>query len=380
MTPLPFRSVSLRPEHAHPPDRESAEPVCGELVQIPGEEPFRAYTVSALRRLQQRPWVIDGVLRQGHLMMLYGGWSAGKTFVAIDMALSVAMGIPWTGRATRRSRVLFLSAEDREDVRTRVFAWAQVHGVSDAELDQWFRLEVKAVQIKYETERRRLVDHYAKEGFRPEFVVLDNFGVLADDVNESASGQHVAPWCQGAKRLGREWRASVVFLHHMTKDGKTYLGSIAFGNHIEASLEVERQDGTEEISIEADKHKHTPSSMKLRARFLLVPVPMPAELSDMASAVLQPVEKGTAGLLSAPDRATRHPHDALLLGILHDRGALDTGAWMGAAEQAGVKRTAFYDARKRLEVQNLTTSTAGKGNQKINSLTDAGRARVTPKA
>ncbi len=48
--------------------------------------------------------LVKGLLDQGALSVLYGPSNVGKTFVALDLALHVATGLPWSGMGTAKCR------------------------------------------------------------------------------------------------------------------------------------------------------------------------------------------------------------------------------------------------------------------------------------
>ena len=57
------------------------------------------------------PQVIEGLLHQGHKMMLAGTSKSNKTWCLIDLALSVASGQPWWGRPCRQSPTVYINFE-----------------------------------------------------------------------------------------------------------------------------------------------------------------------------------------------------------------------------------------------------------------------------
>jgi AAA domain len=69
-------------------------------------------------------YVVDGVLQQGFLYSLTGQTGAGKTSIALRLAASVALGALFAGRETKKDRVLYLAAENPDDVRMKWIALA----------------------------------------------------------------------------------------------------------------------------------------------------------------------------------------------------------------------------------------------------------------
>ena len=57
------------------------------------------------------PPLIEGVLRQGHKMMLGGPSKAGKSFALIELCVSIAEGVPWLGFGCAKGRVLYVNLE-----------------------------------------------------------------------------------------------------------------------------------------------------------------------------------------------------------------------------------------------------------------------------
>ena len=60
---------------------------------------------------KRAPVMIDGILRQGHTLLVTARSKAGKTFLMLQLAVAVACGGNWLGRACKSGRVLFVNPE-----------------------------------------------------------------------------------------------------------------------------------------------------------------------------------------------------------------------------------------------------------------------------
>jgi hypothetical protein len=69
---------------------------------------------------------IVGLLIRRFLYSFTGATGAGKTAIMLLLAASVALGIPFAGRITKKTRVLYAAAENPDDVRMRWIALAEV--------------------------------------------------------------------------------------------------------------------------------------------------------------------------------------------------------------------------------------------------------------
>src|SRR3990167_7919183 len=97
--------------------------------------PLRLYSMTELLRLPPPEWLIKHYLPAGGLVGLYGQPGHYKSFVAIDMAMSVATGQPWQGADTRRGHVIYVAAEGGTGIAKRGHAWLQEHQVDPAQAD-----------------------------------------------------------------------------------------------------------------------------------------------------------------------------------------------------------------------------------------------------
>jgi hypothetical protein len=61
-------------------------------------------------------FVVDVMVPDEGVTILFGSGSAGKTMVALHMAICVALGLPWLGRDTQRRNVLWIDHESGEQV------------------------------------------------------------------------------------------------------------------------------------------------------------------------------------------------------------------------------------------------------------------------
>ena len=80
-------------------------------------------------------YLIDGILQRQFLYSITGPTGAGKTAVALLVAMHVARGLPLAGRDIEKGKVLFLAGENPDDVRMRWIKLCEEHNVDPAEVD-----------------------------------------------------------------------------------------------------------------------------------------------------------------------------------------------------------------------------------------------------
>lgn len=82
----------------------------------------RLVSLSAIEAVLTSNYMVKGWLDRNCLSMLYGPSNAGKTFVALDIAMHIAAGKPWRGLRVNGGPVLYIAAEGGAGIRNRLAA------------------------------------------------------------------------------------------------------------------------------------------------------------------------------------------------------------------------------------------------------------------
>ena len=176
-------------------------------------------------------WLVEGLWGEGAVGILGGEPKSCKSFLALDLAVSVASGTPCLGRyAVRRAGpVLLYAAEDSpEIVKRRLFGITQARGVDlvGCEIEvitvEKLRLDdPKDVQSLEET-----IVHIA-----PRLLILDPF-VRLHRIDENSSSE-VAMVLENLRIMQRRHNLGIVVVHHAKKGG----GGIRGGQALRGSSE-----------------------------------------------------------------------------------------------------------------------------------------------
>ena len=165
------------------------------------------------------PPLIDGVLRQGHKMLLAGPSKAGKSFALIELATAIAEGKPWIGLPCAQGRVLYVNLElDRTSCLHRfhdVYAalgWSPDHL---ANIDIW---NLRGHAIPMDKLAPKLIRRAAKKNYIA--VIIDPiYKVITGDEN---SADQMAQFCNQFDKVCNELGVAVIYCHHYNKGGGTY--------------------------------------------------------------------------------------------------------------------------------------------------------------
>src|SRR5690606_10063748 len=93
-------------------DFEEYVPTDAELqASKKAENRWTFLTLEDMEQLPPPQWLVDGFIQEETLVAIYGAPESGKSFLAIDMAMSVASDRRWHGRQVMPGAVLYIAAE-----------------------------------------------------------------------------------------------------------------------------------------------------------------------------------------------------------------------------------------------------------------------------
>ena len=167
------------------------------------------------------PELIEGVLRKGHKMLIAGPSKAGKSFLLIELAISIAAGKEWLEHRCTPGRVLYINLEvDGASFYRRVADTAEAMGVSIPKgLDIW-NLRGENTYIEHLTPiliRRAKDKGYSAIIFDPLYKINK-----ADENSASEMGEFFNYLDHICKKLN----ASIICCHHHSKGGQAQKSSI----------------------------------------------------------------------------------------------------------------------------------------------------------
>jgi hypothetical protein len=108
---------------------------------------------------RQTEYVVKSLVQRGHMVSLTGHSNAGKTAIAIRMAVCVALGLPFGKHKTKQGRVVYFAGENADDIRCRLIAISQDMGTPMADLASWLFIVPLAFPLsEYGAQIREHVD------------------------------------------------------------------------------------------------------------------------------------------------------------------------------------------------------------------------------
>lgn len=226
-------------------------------------------------------WLIDGHIEKNTLNCLFGDPGAGKSFVAIDMALCVANGEEWAGLGTQKGGVIYISGEGHNGIKRRIDAWEKQHKIETPE--NRFNLSTCPVLLSDPDAAAMVgeeINRIVKDsGHTPSLIVVDTLARnMGGDEN---STKDMNDFIINIDRFLRvPYQASVIIVHHTGHSDKGRArGSMAFKGALDSEYKIVKQK--EGCRMTCTKMKDFEEPMPKDFEFLTVDLP-----NDNSSAVL----------------------------------------------------------------------------------------------
>jgi len=237
------------------PEPEGDPVEAEEAKREPGDSIFQMFDIDELEAMPPPEWLVKDTIAQQGLTVLYGDPGAGKSFIAIDMALRLAHGMDWHGTEAKATGVLYIAGEGVHGLGKRVQGWRRHHKMEGIEAP--FLVLPVAVHLLDDKQRNKLLRTIdaamERAGFAIGLIVIDTVSrALAgsDENGQEAMGAFVAACDQVRLHAG----GAVIGVHHSGKDkDRGMRGSTVLLGACDASIQVSKSATL--VTLKTEKQK-----------------------------------------------------------------------------------------------------------------------------
>jgi RecA-family ATPase len=197
------------------------------------------------------PTLIDGLLRQGHKMLIAGPSKAGKSFLQIEMCIAIAEGKHWLNWACTQGKIMYVNLElDRASCLHRFKDVYQALGWQPKNLKNIDIWNLRGKSRPMDKLAPMLIRRAAKKNYIA--IVIDPiYKVITGDEN---SADQMSNFCNQFDKVCTELGVAVIYCHHHSKGsqgGKKSMdrasGSGVFARDPDALIDLIELETTEEL-------------------------------------------------------------------------------------------------------------------------------------
>jgi hypothetical protein len=218
---------------------------------------FEYLTIPQIKNMPDPEWLISGLVIEQALGFIYGPPGCLKTFIALSMGLSFAVGMPdwWGRRMQRQGAVVYISSEGQSDLKFRVQAWEQKNKVLADESP--FYLVRQTINFMNAEDVGKLLATMQAIAIRANTEIS---AVFVDTVSRVLPGadenlqKDMTLFVAACDAVRQRFRATVIGVHHTSRHGNMR-GSTVFPGAADFLIEVNREEGAMQGFIKAVKIK-----------------------------------------------------------------------------------------------------------------------------
>lgn len=239
-----------------------------EAVREDADATFPLLDIDELEAMPPPTWLIQEMVAEEGLTVIYGDPGAGKSFIAIDMALRIAHAMDWHGADTRPTGVLYIAGEGVTGLGNRIQGWKREHQMNGVDVP--FLLLPMAVQLLDKTQRAKLLRTITaaadREGFEIGLIVVDTVSRALAGADENTQ-ESMSAFVAACDEIRRHAGGALIAVHHSGKDkDRGMRGSTVLLGGCDASIRVSKSEQIVTLKTEKQKdaEEAAPINMEMR--------------------------------------------------------------------------------------------------------------------
>jgi hypothetical protein len=267
----------------------SGQPNSGSKFEI---EPW-----NEIVKLPSEEWLIKKILPSQGLAVGFGRPNSFKSFVAIDIGLSVALGKSWGGHKVKQGSVLYIAAEGANGVRKRIKALKEK---IDPALEVPFSLISAAPNFGTGPEDLNLLVKVINNSqLKPSLIIIDTLSQSLGGADENGSG--MVTFVRNATALSRLCNALVLVVHHSGLDNEKRLrGHSSLHGAVDAQILCETTNVPFQARLTLQKVKDDASNIRFLAHLSRVVLGVDEDGDEISTLVVDNVETSDVSIQSTP--------------------------------------------------------------------------------
>ena len=190
------------------------------------------YAGDDLLHIPQPQWLLPPVWQQRQLSVIRGDSNTFKTFLMVDVAMSLATGLPWQFMEAytwerEPMPVLVVEGEGADTVAERAQGWMHHRGLGHLPLPDTFMVtkDLPNLWAEHSEDVPRLMNTIAHEGVQ--MVFIDTLHATAPGANTNQP-EDMNRIVRSMRRVRDEAKSAVCVIHHNNKSGEIGGSNVLF--------------------------------------------------------------------------------------------------------------------------------------------------------
>ena len=257
-----------------------------ESPQIKEKKRYQLLSVSDIQKLPKIDWLVKDVLPAQGLACIYGPSGSSKSFLALDLSLSIACKSEWFGLKIKCVPVIYIVLEGLQGFIKRVDAWIAQNKIRPKK----FFLIRDDINLFNFADVSDLVASLQEANFVNGLIVIDTLNQASPGVDEN-SVKEISQVLNHLKFIQRETNSLTLIVHHSGKDVNRGLrGSSSIRAALDTSIEVSSESYTQK-EWRIEKSKDSADGQTYKYSLKEITVGQDEDQAPITSCVVEPGEK-----------------------------------------------------------------------------------------
>ena len=216
-----------------------------------------------LKREIKIDYLIHGLIETPSTGLVFGDPSAGKSFMAIDMAMGVACGTSWMGAVARKGTAVYFAGEGRQGVQRRIAAWRAHYGIDIPYGGIWVsekRIEFDAKALSLAADDLKYIQDKTGNGI--DVMFIDTLARHMPSQGDENSARDMGGFVNSCDWLRDSFNSVATVVHHSGKANKdNSRGSSAIRGAMDWELRVINEGKMRTVVFTKQKEAELPKPM-----------------------------------------------------------------------------------------------------------------------
>lgn len=154
-------------------------------------------------------WLLETIIEQNSLNLLFGEPSSGKSLIALDWAFCMASGIPWNSLRTKKIDVIYIAGEGFGGLKRRLKALEVKYQCQAPEI---LLMSQESAQLSDPSNANWVANSIKKRSKNPGLVIIDT--MHRNMHGDENSSQDIGALLHNIDRHLRSMGLAILFVHH----------------------------------------------------------------------------------------------------------------------------------------------------------------------
>jgi RecA-family ATPase len=217
---------------------------------------FQTFSLQTLSDISDTQWLIEDIIPNESLIILYGPSGCGKTFIALDITLHIAHNKSWKKQnIVKTGIIIYCIGEGVHGISNRIKAW---HDYNNCSLNAPFiLLPIEAISFSEPENIDKMIA--TLESIKEEYdlpismIVVDTLSKASVGYDENSS-KDMGQFLYNFDIIKKYFNTSVMFVHHSGKNSTRGMrGSSYLLGTVDTAIQVDNINDTIIVQIEKQK-------------------------------------------------------------------------------------------------------------------------------